>query len=655
MRVEINLLRRLELSVLIVNYNVKYFLEQCLLSVQKAVSGIEAEIIVVDNASADGSREYLQAQFSRVQFEWNKENIGFARACNQAIAKSTGRYVLFLNPDTIVPENCFQKCIAFLKSNTDAGALGVRMLDGRGRFLPESKRAFPSPLTSLYKLTGLSALFPHSKTFAKYHLGNLDDKQNHEIDVMAGAFMMIKREVLEKTGGFDESFFMYGEDVDLSYRIQKVGYKNFYFSESTVLHFKGESTKKGSLNYVRMFYMAMSRFVQKHYSSSKAGLYTTLIKLAIWFRALLSIIKRLIQKLGLPLLDAVLILSAYWLAKFLWTNYVRKDIIYRDTLLWYSFAGFTLLFLLVSYYTGLYEKQFRFQNLLRSVIISLFIILAAYALLPETLRFSRGIVTGGSFISYLILIIWRWVLLQLQVIQKAESSHERLTLVAGTAADLQTINNLLRHTGKSESIRGFISPLNEVHSLGNISNIEELLKNTTAKELILCESEHLSFQQLITLFETTGRHVKLRLHAKNSGSIIGSDSKNEAGQVLNMQQYQLARAVNQRLKRLIDVVTASFFLISFPVHFITNKYAGGLLKHSLQVLFRSKTWVGFAAGYPHLPALPPSIVNSAGIPHSQSQLSMEGLLLADEWYAKEYDPMNDIRVIFSAYKKLGIN
>jgi GT2 family glycosyltransferase len=643
----------LQLSVIIVNYNVKHFLEQCLLSVQKAGAGIATEIFVVDNASNDGSREYLQTKFAGVKFEWNKENTGFAKACNQVIAKSTGRYILFLNPDTIIAEDCFEKCIAFLESRKDAGALGIRMLDGRGSFLPESKRAFPSPLTSMYKLSGLSALFPRSKTFAKYHLGYLDEKQTHEIDVMAGAFIMIKREVLDKTGGFDESFFMYGEDVDLSYRIQKAGYKNFYFSESTVLHFKGESTRKGSLNYVRMFYLAMSRFVQKHYSSSKAGLFTALIKFAIWGRALLSVIKRFILKLGLPLLDALFIFLSYRLAKFLWTNYVRKEIIYKEPLLWYSFAGFTLLFLLVSYYTGLYEKKFSFKYLLRSVVISLFIILSIYALLPESLRFSRGIVAGGSFITYIVLIVWRWILLQTQVIQKAENDHEQLTLVAGTAADLHNVNDLLHHTGRHESIKGFISPLGEEHSLGHLSQMETIMENTTAKELILCESEHLSFQQIINLFEANGKRVKLRLHAKGSRSIIGSDSKNEAGQVLNIQQYQLARSVNLRLKRLIDVVTSAVFLISFPVHFIFNRQAAGLLANSAQVLLKKKTWVGFAVPHHHLPVLQPSVVNSAAIPHSQSQLNAEGLLLADEWYAKEYDPVNDIRIIFSAYKKLG--
>ncbi len=232
------------LSVIIVNYNVKHFLEQCLYSVQKAVSGIDAEVIVIDNNSSDNSINFLQPRFSSFTFLANTSNTGFSKACNQGYAASKGRYVLFLNPDTIVPEECFSKCISFLDSHPDAGALGIRMIDGRGRFLKESKRAFPSPLTALYKLSGLSALFPKSKTFAKYHLEYLDEYESNPVDVLAGAFMMIKREVLDKVGAFDETFFMYAEDIDLSYRIQEAGFKNYYFAGSSIIHFKGESTKK---------------------------------------------------------------------------------------------------------------------------------------------------------------------------------------------------------------------------------------------------------------------------------------------------------------------------------------------------------------------------------------------------------------------------
>ncbi|MFY7840056.1 MAG: glycosyltransferase family 2 protein [Lacibacter sp.] len=643
----------MQLSVIVVNYNVKYFLEQCLLSVQKAVQQMQAEIWVVDNASTDGSRAYLEPKFPQVKFCWNNENIGFGRACNQALAKATGEYILFLNPDTIVPEDCFTACINFFKQTPDAGALGIRMLDGSGRFLPESKRSFPAPLTSFYKLSGLAALFPKSKTFGRYHLGYLDEHKNHAIDVLAGAFMFIPKAVLEKTGGFDESFFMYGEDVDLSYRIQEAGYKNYYYSERSILHFKGESTKKTSVNYVRMFYDAMSRFVKKHYSSSSAGLFATLISAAIWMRAFLSLIKRFIQRVGLPLLDAVLIIASFLLAKFAWTHFIRPEIVYQNKLLWLSFIGFSGLFLLVSYYTGLYDKRFRYKNLFQSNLISMLIILAVYSLMPEQYRFSRGMVLLGSVLSYVFLYAWRLLLLKTAVLEKAIDEEDYFSIIAGTETDLQKVNQLLQQNGRRKTVQGFVSPLTEEHALGPVTELPQLLQNTPANELVICESEHLSFAEIIKLYEQAGKKVKLRLHANGSESIIGSDSKNEAGEVLHSQQYQLAKEINLRLKRLIDFGTSLFFLLTFPVHFVTNRHPLGLLKQSATVFAGKKTWVGYSAMRKQLPQLPPSVVGPAGIPHHSSKLKEEGLLMADEWYAKEYAPQYDLAIIFTNYQKLG--
>ncbi|MEO6356235.1 MAG: glycosyltransferase family 2 protein, partial [Ferruginibacter sp.] len=241
----------MQLSVIIVNYNVKYFTEQCLYSVVKACKNIEAEIFVVDNHSTDGSYDYLSNKFANVHFIWNRKNTGFAKANNVALQKASGEYVLFLNPDTIVPEDCFEKCVAFYRQQKNIGAMGIRMIDGKGEFLRESKRGIPSISTSFFKLSGLAALFPRSRTFARYYIGNMPNNVNQPVPVLSGAFMMAERKIINSVQGFDETFFMYGEDIDLSYRIQKAGYNNYYFSESTIIHFKGESTKKGTL-YVRL-------------------------------------------------------------------------------------------------------------------------------------------------------------------------------------------------------------------------------------------------------------------------------------------------------------------------------------------------------------------------------------------------------------------
>lgn len=253
------------LSIIIVNYNVRYFIEACLHSVEKACKNIDAEVFVVDNASTDDSASVLPLLFPNVHFIWNEVNLGFSKANNLAIKNAKGQFILFLNPDTIVPEDCFEKCLSFFSTHHDGGALGVHMIDGNGNFHKESKRSFPDPAVSFFKMIGLSKLFPKSKLFASYYAGHLPEKNTASIDVLSGAFMMISRKILDRVVGFDEDYFMYAEDIDLSYRIKKTGFKNYYFAETSIIHFKGESTKKTDAKYVRDFYGAMKLFVLKHY------------------------------------------------------------------------------------------------------------------------------------------------------------------------------------------------------------------------------------------------------------------------------------------------------------------------------------------------------------------------------------------------------
>ncbi|MCF3110518.1 glycosyltransferase family 2 protein [Niabella sp. CC-SYL272] len=283
------------LSIIIVSYNVKYFLEHCLVSVLRAAKDLQTEIIVVDNCSTDGSLEYLLPLFPQVLFIANKENAGFGRACNQGLRSATGRFVLFLNPDTLVPENALIKSLEVFERDETVGAVGIRMFNGAGIFLKESKRGFPSCSASFFKLSGMHRFFPGSRTFDRYYMGHLDDEKDQYVEVLAGAFMLIPREVLEKTGSFDEAFFMYGEDIDLSYRIYKSGYKNYYLSDPAIIHFKGESTSKSSLGYIKNFYQAMGIFVNKHHRGTKRFGLRLLVHLGIWTHAALKYISGLIR------------------------------------------------------------------------------------------------------------------------------------------------------------------------------------------------------------------------------------------------------------------------------------------------------------------------------------------------------------------------
>ncbi|PZP47241.1 MAG: glycosyl transferase family 2 [Pseudopedobacter saltans] len=268
----------LDLSIIIVNYNVRFFLEYCLLSVRNAAKEITVQIIVVDNASKDSDYNWLCHRFPEVTFIQNKENLGFGSANNVGISLAEGKYVLFLNPDTLVPDNALKDCLSFFENHADCGALGVHMMDGKGQFLPESKRSNPTPSVSFYKFSGLEKRFPTSRRFGQYALGFLDKNENHPVPILAGAFMMVRKSLLDQVGGFDEAFFMYGEDIDLSFRLQNnTGFKNYFLGKIKILHFKGESSKQDAVHYNKIFNEAMGVFVKKYYSNSKAFMMRTAI------------------------------------------------------------------------------------------------------------------------------------------------------------------------------------------------------------------------------------------------------------------------------------------------------------------------------------------------------------------------------------------
>lgn len=282
----------MELSVIIVSFNVRDFLKQCLYSVRKASENLDCEIFVVDNNSKDDSCNMVTREFPEVVLIRNNTNSGYSVANNQAIKLSKGRYVLLLNPDTIVEENTFSGCINFMNSNVRAGALGVRMVNGEGRFLPESKRAFPSPKTAFFKSFGLSFLFPESKVFNSYYFPQIDSYETGPVDVLSGAFMFLRKEALDKTGLLDEDFFMYGEDIDLSYRLLHSGFTNYYFAGIQIIHFKGRSSQSDRYTDVCHFYDAMRVYIKKRHSEGNFSRWKFFIIPAIYFRESLAIVNR---------------------------------------------------------------------------------------------------------------------------------------------------------------------------------------------------------------------------------------------------------------------------------------------------------------------------------------------------------------------------
>jgi GT2 family glycosyltransferase len=257
----------MQLSVIILNYNVRFFLELCVLSVQQAIQNLDAEIIVIDNNSSDDSCTMMKQRFPNITLIENKENSGFPKGNNIAVKEAKGEYICILNPDTVVAEDTFEKVLAFAKSKTDLGIVGCKLIDGTGNFLPESKRGIPTPWVAFTKIFGLYKFFPNSSLFNKYYAQHLNENQTGKVDILVGAFMVMRRELYKEIGGFDEKCFMYSDDIDLSYMALQKGKSNYYFHAVTVIHYKGESTIKDG-TYMKRFQEAMNFFYKKHFKVS---------------------------------------------------------------------------------------------------------------------------------------------------------------------------------------------------------------------------------------------------------------------------------------------------------------------------------------------------------------------------------------------------
>ncbi len=290
------------LSVIVVSYNVKFFLEQCLSSIKRAAEQCSfpesrIEVFIVDNDSSDGSLHFLQPLFPDFHFIHNEENTGFAKANNQALRLCRGDFVLFLNPDTILAEDSLEVCVSFFSNHPDAGAVGVRMVDGAGKFLRESKRGFPGAAAAFFRMSGLSSVFPRSRLFSAYYMGHLPENSTSPVEILSGAFMMVRKSILDQTGAFDEQFFMYAEDIDLSFRISKTGYRNYYVPATTIIHFKGESTRK-DFRYIKMFYSAMQLFMKKHFSERGSSIQSLVLTAGMRSRQTLALMTLPFKKSG---------------------------------------------------------------------------------------------------------------------------------------------------------------------------------------------------------------------------------------------------------------------------------------------------------------------------------------------------------------------
>jgi GT2 family glycosyltransferase len=557
-----------DLSIIIVNYNVKEFLQNLLHSLNKAVSNLRHEVVVIDNASDDGSVEFIHEKFPQIKLISNQTNLGFSKANNIALKISSGKFILLINPDTLVREDTITKMIEFLNNHPDAGLVGCKILNPDGSLQLACRRSFPGPWTSFCKVTGLSTLFPKSKLFAKYNLTYLDENSTHEVDAISGSFMMMKREVYEKVGGFDEQFFMYGEDLDLCYRIQKNGYKVYYYPGTQIIHYKGESTKRSSLDETKYFYNAMHLFVKKHFSTFY--LVEIILRSAIGFRKFFAFLGR--KKLAL--------LAVFLDIVFFNLSLVAAEKFYLRFTSWQGFPEFSYPLILIVPVTvhvligiliGVYQKNS--LSVLRNtgaIFISFFII-SSLTFFFKQFAYSRAVL----LITYILLLIslsaWRIFLkLFFKVGLEIPPSSKR-TLIVGTNKSAVIIADKLQkkfiddhiiqgligysHKEVGQTIAGY-------DVVGSLDNINKLIADRKINEVIFSADE-LSYNQMMAIVSNnTSTGVDFKLIGSSLDFLVGKASVSVLDDIPLIDiKLNISNPVSRLLKSLMDYVIASFALI----------------------------------------------------------------------------------------------
>ena len=572
-----------------------------------------------------------------------------------------------------------------MDAHPDCGGLGVKMLDGQGRFLPESKRGLPTPAVAFYKIFGLARLLPRSRTFGRYHLGYLDQEQTHEIDVLSGAFMLLRQAALAQVGLLDEDYFMYGEDIDLSYRLTLGGWKNYYFPGTRIIHYKGESTKRTSVNYVFVFYRAMVIFARKHFAAGQAGLFSGLINAAIWLRAGAAVAERLVVQLFPFLVDAGLIWVGMYFLKTYWEhNHKFVPGAYPPQYMLVAVPVYIGVWLIAAYLSGGYDPPTRTSRIVRGVFLGT-VLISAVSNFLDAWRFSKAlIVLGGAWA--VAALVGRQLLthfLKYRDLRLSERRQKNIAIV-GSGPESRRVQQLLEAAGVKARIIGYIntadapdepatkgptaaaaapeSAHSPVHSfahsridpLGELRQLADIIRLYALDELIFCGKD-LSASQIIALMLALPPQppVAYKILPEDSQYIIGSSSKDSPGDyytlniALNLYQPQLARA-----KRLLDVVSSLALLVLSPVLLGFQTAPGGYLRHCLQVLAGRRTWVGLR----HTPGpaqAVPAVLSPADAAVSSTPLNATTQRRLELLYAKDYAPEMDLGILWRCWRKLG--
>ncbi len=655
----------IDISIIIVNYNVKEFVKNLLHSLHKALENYSSEIIVVDNASSDGSVENIEEKFPYVKVIANKNNTGFGKANNQGLSIAKGKYIVLLNPDTIVREDTFSKLIEFINGKPEAGMVTCKVLNPDGTLQLACRRSFPGPWTSFTKIAGLSKLFPKSKFFSKYNLTYLDENKVNEVDAISGSFMLFTREVYEKVGGFDPQFFMYGEDLDLCYRVQQAGYKVFYVPNTEIIHYKGESTKRSSIDETKVFYNAMHLFVKKHFSSS--FLVEIILRFAIVARQFIAFVSSYKLSLISGVIDFTLFTSAFVLAEKMYRpgNWAG----FPDEVKPWIFFIPALLQLVVSTFGGSYKRNS--ISVLRAVLLLMagFVLASALTFFLKQFAFSRVVllltyvIVGGAY------ILWRFVAKVVFKIGVENSVKNRKILIVGSEKYCSELTKKLdKSVTEIYTVVGFISEtadrigntIGNYSVIGSLENIVKVIREEKISKVIFASHE-ISFEKMFGIVSQSDNiNVEFLVAGTELDYLVGKSSVTMLDNIPLLKiHYNISESSHKIIKSIFDVSFSLLLLVIYPftlLFSLLHKGKGSFESFVLSapsVLMRRKSFVGPKA----ISENPKLYLGKKGVTglwflEKSSSVSENDFNKLDVYYAKNQNIWLDLEIVGKSFSKM---
>lgn len=630
----------IRLTIAIVSYNVKFYVQQCIEAIQSSTLQ-DFEIIIVDNNSTDGSADFLEQKYGRsIKLIRNVVNHGFGTACNQALAQAAGTCTLFLNPDTIIQTQTLENVMAFVDQTKNVGLVGLRMINEEEHFLPESKRSIPTPKTSFFRLSGLYRIMAKSQTTNKYYAPHIAENEVGIVDVISGAFMLGKTKVLQEIGGFDEDFFMYGEDVDISYRMQKSGFDNYYVGTETIIHHKGKSTDKRSSTYIHQFYGAMSLFHKKHFKDSYSWFFNILIQLAIFSRKSISAIAIFARHAFLPLVELSLFVGGGFVLQQLWGNWYFGDSDYYGSDALISLVVFSVIWILFLSFGSSYRFFKRRSIAVIQLILGLIFILVMYSLLPIEWRSSRALI--GLYFLWNVCIA-----ISLRTLNKFINNQ---ALVLGKRMAIVASPNLLDKAKAYEhapnGIKRLLIPIAPSSAIKDdryVGQFEDVLGICKEYELdtILISVEDFEVTEVKSCADSL-RDIEIQtaiIDQHDIQKILFSKVRHQDLLESMQLDYTILYWENKMIKRVFDVLM-SIVLLAFSV-FHTRLKAAQLF----EVITNKKSLIGYHKNDLSLHKLP--ILKSGLIPVTRKRGVLHEVHIDNLNYALHYSVYNDFKNLIS--------